>query len=245
MERTAGIAVYSIWNMTERYAIHSNLNQLVARFGIEEAPGYTPCYNASPGKLLPVITHQSPQGFSFFYWGTAPAWIKNKTLAERIINTRVEWIQEKPLLRKALMRYRCLIPANGFYAWKKIGKKSLVPHLFTPQQALISFAGIWEEYDDQDGNSFHTFSVLTMPATAPVLSVTDRMPVIFNREQELIWLNPHATELQLLALIKPLDENALTSHVVSPAVFSPDVDKPSLLLPAPPADQFGNLTLFD
>jgi putative SOS response-associated peptidase YedK len=231
--------------MIERFAIHSATQQLVERFSIEEPAAYKPSYNAAPGKLLPVITHQSPQGFSFFYWGTAPKWIKNKPLAERIINTRVEWIQEKPLLRKALMRYRCLIPANSFYAWKKIGKKSMVPHLFIPKQAPISFAGIWEEYDDPDGNSFHTFSILTLPANATVLSVTDRMPVIFNREQELAWLNPTATELQLLDLIKPFPENDLSHHVVSPAVFTPDFDKPSLLLPAPAADQFGNLTLFD
>jgi putative SOS response-associated peptidase YedK len=230
--------------MIERYTIHSPFQQLANRFGIEELPGYKPYYNAAAGKLLPVITHQSPQGFSYFYWGTDPQWIKNKTVAERIINTRVEWIQEKPMLRKALMRYRCLIPANGFYAWKKIGKKSAVPKLFTPK-LTVSFAGLWEEYDDSDGNAYHTFSMLTMPANATVLSVTDRMPVIFNREQELVWLNPNATELQLLDLIKPCPENDLASHKVSPAVFTPEFDKPSLLLPAPAADQHGNLTLFD
>lgn len=230
--------------MIERYTIHSPFQQLVNRFGIEELPGYKPCYNAAAGKLLPVITHQSPQGFSYFYWGTDPQWIKNKTVAERIINTRVEWIQEKPMLRKALMRYRCLIPANGFYAWKKIGKKSAVPKLFTPK-LTVSFAGLWEEYDDSDGNAYHTFSMLTMPANATVSLVTDRMPVIFNREQEVMWLNPNASELQLLDLIKPYPENDLASHTVSPAVFTPEFDKPSLLLPAPAADQHGNLTLFD
>ncbi len=230
--------------MIERYTIHSPFQQLANRFGIEELPGYKPYYNAAAGKLLPVITHQSPQGFSYFYWGTAPQWIKDKTVAERIINTRVEWIQEKPMLRKALMRYRCIIPANGFYAWKKIGKKSAVPKLFTPK-LTVSFAGLWEEYDDSDGNAYHTFSMLTMPANTTVSSITDRMPVIFNREQELVWLNPNTSELQLLDLIKPYPENDLASHTVSPAVFTPEFDKPSLLLPAPAADQFGNLTLFD
>jgi putative SOS response-associated peptidase YedK len=231
--------------MIERYTIHSPFQQLVNRFGIEDLPGYKPYFNAAAGKLLPVITHQSPQGFSYFYWGTDPQWIKNKTVAERIINTRVEWIQEKPMLRKALMRYRCLIPANGFYAWRKIGKKSVVPRLFTPNQKLISFAGIWEEYDDSDGNAFHTFSMLTMPANNTVSLVTERMPVIFNREQETVWLDKNSNELELLELIKPYPENELASHIVSPAVFTPEFDKPSLLLPAPAADQFGNLTLFD
>ncbi|MCW5911893.1 MAG: SOS response-associated peptidase [Cyclobacteriaceae bacterium] len=231
--------------MIERYAIHASMQQLVTRFGIEDSPAYEPQYNAAPAKLLPVITHQSPQGFSYFYWGIAPQWTRNKAVAERIINTRVEWIQDKPVLRKALMRYRCLIPANGFYAWKKIGKKSAVPWFFAPKQKLVSFAGTWEEYDDAEGNSFHTFSMLTMPANATVGSVTDRMPVIFNAEQETVWLNPRATELQLLALVTPYPENDLSHHTVSPAVFTPQFDKPSLILPAPAADQHGNLTLFD
>ncbi|MBX2898643.1 MAG: SOS response-associated peptidase [Cyclobacteriaceae bacterium] len=229
--------------MIERYAIHSSIEQLIDRFGIEQTPGYESQYNAAPAKLLPVITHQSPQGFSYFYWGTAPQWTKNKPVAERIINTRIEWLQEKPVLRKALMQHRCIIPANGFYVWKRIGKKSNVPCYFMPAEKLFSFAGIWEEYEDAEGDAFHTFSILTMPASELVAAITDRMPVMLDKQQEAVWLNPQATEADLWNVVKPYTE--LSSYTVSPAVFTPGYNKPSLVLPAPAADQHGNLTLFD
>jgi putative SOS response-associated peptidase YedK len=100
--------------MIERYSIHATPSQLIERFKIEESHAYKPRYNAAPSQLLPVITHESPQGFSYFYWGTAPQWSRNKTLAERIINTHAELIKEKPVFKKQLLRYRCLIPADGF-----------------------------------------------------------------------------------------------------------------------------------
>jgi putative SOS response-associated peptidase YedK len=232
--------------MIERYSIPATISQLVNRFQIEDSPAYKPKYNAAPSHLLPVITHESPQGLSYFYWGVAPQWGKNKTVAERLINTRAEAILEKPMLKKNLMRYRCLIPADGFYAWKKVGKKTSIPWRFAPaKKNLISFPGLWEEYDDAEGNAFHTFSIITVAATKTVAAVTERMPVIFSSEEETIWLNKKSTEEELLNLLKTNLAIELDSYTVSPGINSPDLEKASLILPAPAADQFGNLTLFD
>jgi len=232
--------------MIERYSLPATIAQLIERFRIEESPAYKPRYNAAPSQLLPVITHESPEGISFFYWGTAPQWARNKAVAERIINTRAELIKEKPVLKKNLMSHRCLIPADGFYAWKKVGKKTSIPWRFIPKsKKLISFAGVWEEYDDHEGNSFHTFSMITLPANELVATVTDRMPVIFNRQEEQVWLNKNSTEEMLLALLREYPASDLESYTVSPGINSPEIDKASLLLPTPATDQFGNLTLFD
>jgi putative SOS response-associated peptidase YedK len=86
--------------MIERYSMHASAQQLATRFQIEEPEAFKPRYNAAPSQLLPVITHDSPQGFSYFYWGAAPQWSKNKTFAERIINIRGEVIKDKPVLKK-------------------------------------------------------------------------------------------------------------------------------------------------
>ncbi len=232
--------------MIERYSIPAAISQLIERFQIEDSPPYKPKYNAAPAHLLPVITHESPQGLSYFYWGTAPQWARNKTVAERIINTRAELIHEKPVLKKNLMRYRCIIPADGFYAWKKVGKKTSIPWRFVPKnKKLISFAGLWEEYDDPDGNAFHTFSVITIPADGSVDSVTDRMPVIFDAQEEKVWLDKNSTEEILLNLLKKSSAVDLEGYTVSPGINSPDVESASLILPTPATDQFGNLTLFD
>lgn len=232
--------------MIERYSIPATIHQLVDRFRIEDSPPYKPKYNAAPSHLLPVVTHESPQGLSYFYWGVAPQWGKNKTVAERLINIRAEAIIEKPMLKKNLMRYRCIIPADGFYAWKKVGKKTSIPWRFVPtQKNLISFPGLWEEYEDADGNAFHTFSIITTIAAKNVLAVTERMPVIFSGDEEAIWLNKKSTEVELVTLLKNNPLLELDGYTVSPGINSPDLDKATLILPAPASDQFGNLTLFD
>lgn len=231
--------------MIERYSIPASINQLIERFQIEDSPPYKPKYNAAPSHLLPVITHESPQGLSYFYWGVSPQWGKNKAVAERLINTRLEFIQEKPMLKKTLMRYRCLIPADGFFAWKKVGKKTSIPWRFIPKQKnIISFPGLWEEYDDSEGNAFHTFSILTTAANKNVVDVTDRMPVIFTKTEEAIWLNKESTEETLLTLLSKNSPD-LEGFTVSPGIKSPDAESALLIRPTPASDQFGNLTLFD
>jgi len=231
--------------MIERYSIGVTAKQLAQRFQIDEPTAHQARYNAAPSHLLPVITHEAPQGFSFFYWGQPPGWTKNKTLAEKIINVRAEQIFEKPVLKKNLMQHRCLIPADGFYAWKKVGKKTMIPWRFTTKdKSIVSFPGLWEEYDDQEGNSFHTYTLITIPSNDFVSPVTERMPVIIEKSKELTWLNKESTEDELACLLTAFPE-PMDGYAVSPQLNTISFDRPSLILPVPPADQFGNLTLFD
>lgn len=232
--------------MIERYSIGVTSKQLADRFEIEEPLAHRAKYNAAPSQLLPVITHETPHGISFFYWGQAPGWAKNKTPAEKIINTRGEQIGEKPVLKKNLIHHRCLVPADGFYAWKRVGKKTMIPWRFSlKDKGIFSFPGLWEEYDDEEGNSFHTFTLLTIPASPLVLTVTERMPVIFAKPTEKIWLDKAATENELLSLFRAIPDDQWDGYAVSPQLNTISFDRPSLMLPVPPADQFGNLTLFD
>jgi putative SOS response-associated peptidase YedK len=231
--------------MIERYSIGVTSKQLAQRFDIDEPTVHQARYNAAPSQLLPVITHETPQGVSFFYWGQPPDWTKNKTLAEKIINTRAEQILEKPVLKKNLMQHRCLIPADGFYAWKKVGKKTMIPWRFSMKdKSVFSFPGVWEEYDDEEGNSFHTFTLITIPSNDFAASVTERMPVMLDKSSEKIWLNRESTESDLGSLLTS-NSGQLDGFPVSPQLNTIAFDRPSLILPVPPADQFGNLTLFD
>ncbi len=231
--------------MIERFSIGVPANVLSNRFSVEEPIAYIPKYNGAPAQLFPVITSESPQGFSYFYWGITPAWAKNKSIAERIINLRIEQINEKPTLKKKIFKHRCLIPADGFYAWKKVGRKTLIPWRFTLQsKEIFAIAAIWEEYEEEN-DAFHTFTILTKPAEGLVLSVTERMPLILTKEQESIWLAKEINEFDLANVITSNQNHELDGYTVSPQLNFIQHDKPSLILPMPPADQFGNLTLFD
>lgn len=230
--------------MVERFSIGVTASALAERYHAEE-PIFLPKYNGAPTQLFPVITSNAPQGFSFFYWGVDPKWAKNKSMAERLINVRVEQIAEKPVLKKALKKYRCVIPCDGFYAWKKVGKKTSIPwRLFPRTKTIVSIAGLWEEYDDEEGSSFHTFAIITQPSVDFALSVIERMPFFLLPEQESLWLNKETSEEEITALLQPSKGIELDGFTVSPQLSNVNFDKPSLHLPMPAADQFGNLTLF-
>lgn len=231
--------------MIERYSIGATAQFVSERFATNVPEYYTPRYNAAPTHLLPVITSDAPQGLSLFYWGKPPLLAKSKSLSEKIINLQQESILSRPVLKKALMKYRCILPADGFYAWKKVGKKTAIPYRCVADQSLFSFAGLWEEFEDEAGNGIHTFTIITTHANDSVGKITDRMPVIFDRNEELIWLNNASSEEALLGLLKVYPSEKLNLYPVSPRINDIKINVPSLLKPTPPADQYGNLTLFD
>jgi putative SOS response-associated peptidase YedK len=232
--------------MIDRYSITATAEQVADRFSVDVPEFYQARYNASPTQLLPVITSNSPHGVSLFYWGTAPDWAKNKNLAEKLINLRGESFAEKPALKKAMRTQRCLIPADGFYGWKKVGKKTNIPYRFVIKSAeVFSFPGIWEEFEDTEGHQIQTFMIFTLPADNDVSIIQERMPVILNRESEKIWLDKNSDEDKLLTLLSASATTGINYYPVSPKISEINVDVPSLITPTPPADQHGNLTLFD
>jgi len=232
--------------MVNRYSLTAPTDLVTTRFSIEAPAHYTPRYNASPSQLLPVITSSGKEGLSWFYWGRPPQFAHNKTLGEKIINQSVETLLEKPTLKRTVLRNRCIIPADGWYAWKKIGKKTLVPHRITLiDQPLFSFAGVWEEFEDEKGEMVHTFMMITTAANEIVSTTSERMPVIFDKQMEDDWLEKNTSETTLLDLLKPYPASKINIYTVSPRINDATNEHPSLILPAPSSDQYGNLTLFD
>ncbi len=230
--------------MFVRYSLTCSSEEASQGFGVDVPAGYEPQYNAAPTHLLPVITQDSQKGFSFFYWGAPPSRANKKALGEKIINTRAELIREKPVLLKRLLRHRCLIPADGYYDWKKIGKKANVPYRFTLKSKGVFFlAGTWEEYEDDSGEIMHTFNLITTEPSSSVASVSERMPAILEVDAGKLWLNFDAED-EILDALKPFPDS-LEYYSVSQLVNSPDRNSKLAILPAPAADQYGNLTLFD
>ena len=232
--------------MIERYSITGTVEKIRERFSVDVPDFYKAHYNAAPTQLLPVITSDSPQGFSLFYWGIPPTWAKNKSVSEKIINLKTESLEEKPSLKRAMLKRRCIVPADGFYAWKKVGKKTMIPYRFIfEDKSMFSIAGIWEDFEDEDGDENHTFMILTTPASDFVSTVTDRMPAILTPASEKIWLSNNSDETTLLEQLKTYSGTNLNCYTVSPDINKNTKDLPSMIIPVPPADQHGNLTLFD
>ncbi len=206
---------------------------------------FKPRYNIAPTQLVPVLTSDSPKGFSFFYWGTTPDFAHNKPVAQKLISAKAESVHEKISFRSSFQKRRCLIPADGFFEWKKLGKKTKIPYRFTLRDdELFAFAGIWEEYETVSGESQHTFLILTTSPNEVVGEVHDAMPVILDRDQEKKWLDKYTSDSDLLTILKPYPAELMLGYTVSSLVNSVQNDSPGIIRKISPMDQFGNYTLF-
>jgi putative SOS response-associated peptidase YedK len=231
--------------MCGRYSLSKSKPELEQRFQAEMLADFKPRYNIAPTQLVPVITSESPKGFSFFYWGITPDFGQNKPVSQKLINARSETVNEKISFKSSFQKRRCLIPADGFFEWKKLGKKTKIPYRFTLlEDQLFAFAGIWEEYETVSGESHHTFLILTTTANELVGEVHDRMPVILRRDQEKKWLDSYSSTDELISLLQPFSAESMLSFTVSPLVNSVQNDSPGVIRRTSPMDQFGNYTLF-
>ncbi|MCE2732286.1 MAG: SOS response-associated peptidase [Chryseotalea sp.] len=231
--------------MIDRYTLTCTSEQLQQRFKVDVTTGYEAQYNAAPSNLLPIILSGS-EGLSYFYWGLPPGWAKNKVVSEKIINLKLETLNDRPTQLRAIRSHRCLIPADGIYIWKKTGKKTIIPYRWTlADKSVFGIPGIWEEFDDNEGNRHHTFMMITNLAPAEYTTHTDRFPVILSPEFEQVWLNPSTSVEDVLKILQESKLSNLTYYSVAPTVWASEKNLASFIFPAPPADLQGNLTLFD
>jgi len=232
--------------MCGRYTIIAKAEEIEKRFNVTVPETYTARYNAAPTQILPVISNESPGGLSFFHWGLIPSWAKDKSISSKLINARAETISQKASFKSALKSRRCLVLADGFYEWKRSSKKSKVPYrIMLKDKRLFAFAGLWEAYEDENQEIVYTFTIITTSANSAITKIHDRMPAILRREAEQEWLSASISMEEHLQLLQPYDANQMEYHTISPLVNSVANDNPQLIVPTPPADQFGNLTLFD
>ena len=232
--------------MVERYSISRLSSVLEERFQIEKDEKYKPRYNAAPTQLLPVITLSGRGGLSYFHWGQTPQLARNKTVSQKLLFTDAGHLMVKSNLKRKLSSHRCIIPADGFFAWKKTGKKELIPYRIVPlDQSVFSVPGLWEEYENEEGDNVHTFSMIQTVAPEVINSITGTFPVILNPKSEEIWLDKKAEPEALISLLTPYSDNELSFFSVSTKIYSLNADGPELTKPAPAADQFGNYSLFD
>lgn len=209
--------------MCGRFALTSIHRALLEVFGLLERR-VRPNFNISPGQYAPII-HMEPENkgpvLDALHWGLLPFWAKDKKTAFRTFNARLETVDEKPTFRGAFRHRRCLVPASGFYEWKKedaAGKKKS-PYYFSPRETgkPLVFAGLWEEWS-QNEEYIRSFSIITQPADDGMRAVHDRMPLILSDESWQAWIDPGLQRKdEVLSAISPLGSDYLTNKQVSPA----------------------------
>src|SRR5690348_9513092 len=149
------------------------------------------------------------------------SWANSPAGAASTINARSETAATKPAFRDPLKLRRCLIPADGFYEWKRNGA-SKQPFCFEVNDGeLFAFAGLWDGWKDASGNWIKTCSILTTTPNAVTATVHDRMPVIVDPDSYDLWLDPGITDVHVASeLLKPFDAKSMKSYPVSARVNS-------------------------
>jgi putative SOS response-associated peptidase YedK len=154
-----------------------------------------------------------------FRWGLLPFWSKEGKVSGRLINARSEGIEAKPSFRLPVRQRRCLVLADSFYEWVRKDGQKLPYRIFYPPTEVMTFAGIWEHWN-KEGQSIHTFSIITTEPNEEMTSIHNRMPVVLPDDESCkAWLL--STELNdALSLLKPLPDGSLEMYRVSTEVNS-------------------------
>jgi putative SOS response-associated peptidase YedK len=192
-----------------------------------------PLYNIAPTQEAPVVLNAEPRKLQWARWGLIPSWAKDRTIGNRMINARAETVAEKPIFRRLFRRQRCLVPADGFYEWRRAAARKVPYHMALKTGAPFAFAGLWDTWQDPSTRApIVTFTILTTNANALIKPIHDRMPVILKPGDESVWLSQDLNEAQALALIGAYPPSRMRIREVSTLVNSPRNRGPEVLQPA-------------
>jgi putative SOS response-associated peptidase YedK len=218
--------------MCGRFVLTSPLEAVHDLFRVPERPNLEARYNIAPTQDVWIVRRnrdRSGRELSRVRWGLVPFWAKDLAIGNRMINARVEGLERKPAFREPFAKRRCLIPADGFYEWRKEGRRKQ-PHLIRLKGGgLFAFAGLWDVWRDAEAQSIHSCTIVTGPANQLVAELHDRMPVILAPDDHETWLagDPSAAR----SLLRPCPVDWLEHFEVDPRVGSPANDDPELIRP--------------
>jgi putative SOS response-associated peptidase YedK len=190
-------------------------------------------FNIAPGSEMPVIVRAAGKNeIAVMKWGLVPHGIKDIASAPKPINARAETLAERPLFRPLLEDRRCLVPASGFFEWKKEGKRKVPFYFQIPGEPLFSFAGLCDTWQGPDGQHLSSYTIITCEPNALVAKVHDRMPVILTRENEERWVSGDpVTPEALRDLLGPRAARDMEMIPVTDLVNNPSVDDERVVRP--------------
>lgn len=206
--------------MCGRYAFFS-IKDIKDRFGVENVQ-IDPSYNIAPGTINPIITRNSPNKLTFAKWGLIPFWSKDPKIGYKMINARRETVATAPSFSEPFKSKRCLIPANGFYEWKRVTEKEKYPYYIEMKdEEVLSFAGLYDVWKDPEGKEITTYTIITTSPNDLMKDIHNRMPVILKRDDEDKWLDKDSAPGVLIGMLKPIEPKYLEAYQVSSKVNSP------------------------
>lgn len=215
--------------MCGRFTLHASPSLLAELFDLPEEPYLAPRYNIAPTQPVAIVRREgqdSAREWALVQWGLIPSWSKDPSSGARMINARAETVAERPAFRAAFRRRRCLVPADGFYEWRSMGKGKQPYYITLQDQKPFAFAGLWENWVGPDGSALESCTILTTEANELMAQLHTRMPVILDPADYALWLGEEGDTPKeqlglLMHLLRPYPSEQMTAWPVSKYVNSP------------------------
>ncbi len=204
--------------MCGRFTLRTRPAELVKFFNLAGLlPDVSPRWNVAPTQqVIAVRRGRNGREPSWLRWGLIPAWAKDTKIASSLINARADTVAGKPSFRSAFKQRRCLVIADAYYEWKRVGKEN-IPYMMTMRnESPFAFAGIWERWEDGSSETIESCSNITTEPNALTAMIHDRMPVILPADSYDVWLDPSMHDIaKLQELLRPYPPEEMISQEVS------------------------------
>ena len=229
--------------MCGRFALDATAAQLAELFALAELDDFPSRFNIAPTQPVLAILNgpardigsNLPQRIALLVrWGLIPGWTKDPRALPLLFNARSETAAEKASFKAAFRHRRALIPATGFYEWRRDGGgKRSQPFYVKPRRGgVIAFAGLVETYLEPGGSEIDTGAILTIRATGEIAQIHDRMPVVIREEDFARWLDCTTREPRDVAdLLEPVEPDFFEAVPVSDKVNKVDNMGPEVQAP--------------
>jgi putative SOS response-associated peptidase YedK len=240
-------AAIQVGGMCGRFTITADGEIIVSEFGLPDVPfDYRPRYNVAPMQdVLAIIKDGEKPRAGWVRWGLVPNWAPDPSVGTRMINARSETVGERSAFSDAFEHRRCLIIADGFYEWQRIGKIKVPMRIHLRDDRPFAFAGLWERWSRPGAPPLVSGTILTTTPSPSIAGIHDRMPVMLGPRERELWLDRDADAAALRAVLQPYPDEQLEAYVVSQLVNHVDNDSPACVAPAePPSQAAAQTTLF-
>ena len=222
--------------MCGRFTATFEFSEIRARWNLDcDLPNYMLRFNVAPetSPSIPVIIRQrGGNECRLMQWGLIPHWAADPSIGNRMINARAETRTELPSFKSLVTRCRCIIPADGFYEWRKEGRRKVPMWVHLKTKEPFAFAGLWDVWRKPDGKRVESFTIITTEPNELVRPIHNRMPVILRPEDEEQWLDVYRTSFaKAQSLLKPYPDELMDAHDVSTIVNSAKYDGPECIRP--------------
>lgn len=222
--------------MCGRFTRTGNPAAIAEAFGVDEiSSDLQASYNIAPTQKVAVIVSDGKKQLIEVRWGLVPSWAKDPTIGNKMINARAETITQKASFKNAFKKRRCLVVADGFYEWQKVGDGKRPVYIRLKSGQPFGLAGLYETWRSPEGEDIMTCAIITTEANELMEPIHERMPVIIPKDNEDLWLDPQVQdETVLRELLTPYPADAMEAFPVSKRVNSPANNSAECIKPARP-----------